>query len=76
VRDNPGPDSDRSHDSRPAIGRGQAELAPQQLSGAKAAFGSDGEVTGPGNGMGRCRLDLEIGAGLAPARRRDDSGPC
>ncbi|MFD8720028.1 hypothetical protein ACFV2H_18935 [Streptomyces sp. NPDC059629] len=26
----------------------------------EAAFGPDGEITGAGNGMGRCHLDLEI----------------
>jgi hypothetical protein len=31
----------------------------------EAAFGPDGEVTGAGAGMGRCHLDLEIGASLA-----------
>jgi hypothetical protein len=28
--------------------------------GLEAAFGSDGEITGAGTGMGRCHLDLEI----------------
>ncbi|MFI0965149.1 hypothetical protein ACH4S8_27690 [Streptomyces sp. NPDC021080] len=26
----------------------------------EAEFGSDGEITGAGTGMGRCHLDLEI----------------
>ncbi|MFE0461235.1 hypothetical protein ACFW1A_18510 [Kitasatospora sp. NPDC058965] len=32
----------------------------------EAAFGSEGEITGAGGGMGRCHLDLEIGASLDP----------
>ncbi|MCT9005580.1 hypothetical protein [Streptomyces rhizosphaerihabitans] len=32
----------------------------------EAAFGPDGEITGAGSGMGRCHLDLEIEAGVAP----------
>jgi hypothetical protein len=30
----------------------------------EAAFALDGEITGAGNGMGRCHLDLEITGGL------------
>lgn len=36
-----------------------------------AAFGPDGEITGAGTGMGRCHLDLEIGASLAPGPALD-----
>ncbi|MFD7641812.1 hypothetical protein ACFV4P_14280 [Kitasatospora sp. NPDC059795] len=32
----------------------------------EAAFGSDGEITGAGGGMGRCHLDLEIEESLDP----------
>ncbi|MEY9876990.1 hypothetical protein ABH931_006512 [Streptacidiphilus sp. MAP12-33] len=38
------------------IDRSEVEAALEE-----AAFGSDGEVTGAGSGMGRCHLDLEIG---------------
>ncbi|GAA1940808.1 hypothetical protein [Kitasatospora viridis] len=37
----------------------------------EAAFGSDGEVTGAGSGMGRCHLDLEIEPGLDRDRALD-----
>ncbi|MFC5645213.1 hypothetical protein [Kitasatospora cinereorecta] len=32
----------------------------------EAAFGSEGEITGAGSGMGQCHLDLEIAPGMDP----------
>lgn len=32
----------------------------------EAALGPDGEITGAGGGMGRCHLDVEIEAPVAP----------